>query len=371
MRNLLIAAVLIVLVLSPVAAIGAIGPVSAQSDPSVSITLEGPATITTGKSVSIEVTMTAPVPVYGVQYRLRSSTPISGSAAKGEFLGQNASSVVLVSQVGDTSVSYGETRTGTERGVTGTGTLSTLSITIPESTSASNLTLSFVETRVANPSGSPVDVTTEGLTLSVVAADDTRTGSPSDSDRTDEDGGDASGSSGGANRTSGSADEGTTKVGGPGIASSPTARWPAVVPDTVRSQFDERERVPVIIVLSSGTAPAQYLTTLTAEGATNVRHNDESNTVRAVVTASTLRLVAARSGVQSVQAVPAPDTTARTEASFTVAMSSAPTPVNTSAAATSSGTPGTTSTTFPVFSPLAALCGGLAVVVLFVRRRIR
>lgn len=262
------------------------------ADSHVSIELDGPSTADAGETVGIDVRMTAETAVYGVQFQVTSSTPITGSVRQGQFLGEGVSSVVLVNGVSQTEIEYGETRTGAEDGVTGEGTLATLELTVPASTDASQVNLSFAIVKVSDPSGTPVETATQGMRINVEATD-------------------AGGNGGGSG---GSSENGAAKEGRETTAVAETAaerttsgipalsaEWPATVSSSVVQQFESQSRVRVVVSVNSSTSLSAFADRLEANGAQQVERHDQVDSVSAVVTAETLRTVARDSAVTTVR----------------------------------------------------------------------
>lgn len=366
MRSNPLVLVLVVFVVSLAAATVAVGGIAAAETPA-ELTLSGPDTAESGETVTVSVEIAADVSIYGVQYQLTSSTPITGSVEKGGFLEGNGSSVVIVNTVDNSTVDYGETRTG-PTGVSGEGTLSTLELTVPASTSTDRLTLSFARAAVSDPSANPVETTTRNLTIELDQVSDSGTASPSgEDDDNSESGGPASGGAGGGAQA-------TTTAAADVTAQS--SAWPPTVPDDVRSRFADNDRVPVIILLSSEGDADSLAAALTSQGAVSVRQHDASNSVSATVTANSLRSVADQSTVRAVRydssastvsATDAPETPAPTAASEASDQQRSPTTVSQPSTTTQTVT---TSTTFPVFGPVAPLLGVFALAVLFIRGRV-
>ena len=332
---------------------------AAQSAPAT-LELSGPDSVSPGETVTVEVAMSATetAPVYGAQFTLSSSSMVEGSIEKGGYLAQDASSIVVVGRVAGMIVEYGATRTGSEAGVTGEGTLAVLELTVPESTSADELVLEFDNATVADAEAATVDVATSGLTIDVAASESgggsgSRSGDDSDTDPA----------------TATTAPGGTTTT--PAGTATPDA-LPSVVSPAVVDRFDSAERVPVVVVLDSGTSPSAVAERLEERGATDVSVHESVNSVRATVTRSTLRPVVT-DGVRSVRY----DDSALSASTGSSAQSPDADPTSTAdssdsgeATGTSPPATGTTTTEFPVFSgpavPMVALLAGVA---LWRRRR--
>lgn len=330
----------------------------AVADAPVTVGVDGPETAAPGERISLNVTTTAETPVYGVQFELALSTATTGKVEQGEFLSRDASSVVLVREFADSSVSYGETRTGTGTGVTGEGTLARVELTVPESTDDDQLGISFETVKVSDPDARTVEVATEGTTVDVISSDG---GSAGDA------GGGGSSAGGGeseSNDNDGDDPETATRTSQPETAQTGTAEWPAVVPSSVADRFDDTSRVRVVITLDDDASLSTFVDRLEANGGTGIRRYDQQNSVSVVVSEETLRSVSRFDGVRqvrydssgTVRATTAGTATSREDATATAS----------SGVSTASPTSvGTTSTTFGLFGqpviPLvvAVLCGVL------------
>ena len=344
------------------------------ADSHVSIELDGPSTADAGETVSIDVRMTAETAVYGVQFEVSSSTPVTGSVRQGQFLGEGASSVVLVSGVSETEIEYGETRTGAEDGVRGEGILATVELTVPASTETDQVDLAFAVVKVSDPSGTPIEADTQGMRIDVNEAASAG----------------GSGGGGGGGGGDGSSEDGTAEGTAETTAAAETAteqatsgtsaastEWPATVSASVVQQFESQSRVRVIVSVDSSTSLSAFADRLEANGAQQVERHDQLDSVSAVVTAETLRAVAGESAVtavrydSSVQSMESTDGAPGTVSSAGEAGTAAPA-TEQAQAVTSQSETGETSSTFSVpRGPTAAVGVGVAVVVALLWWRFR
>ncbi|WP_255196398.1 PGF-pre-PGF domain-containing protein [Halorarius litoreus] len=134
------------------------------------VSVDAPETASPGETVTVTVDIATDTPVYAAQFGL--SFPTAGSATHatpGNFLSQNASTFVVANQVDDGRVSFGESRRETQTGVTGSGTLATVDVTLPADASGS-VTLGLSDVKVAASNGSSVPVETAGTTIDIEGA---------------------------------------------------------------------------------------------------------------------------------------------------------------------------------------------------------
>jgi hypothetical protein len=348
---------------------GSTAAVTVGASSHATVELTGPESVEPGDTVTVTASIDTDTPVYGVQFRLSLSTSVSGSVEKGDFLAGNASSVVVVREVSDRTVRYGETRTGADDGVTGSGTLARIELTVPESTDADQLDLSFETVKVSDPNAQPVNASGEGLSMTIGAASDD--GSDADDGAGGGGGGGGGGAGAGGGGGGGGAGDGETTT-----ATAPTTdAWPASVSASVVERFETADRVPVVVTVDPDADPAAVAERLESGGATEVQVHGDLNAVSATVSQETLRSVASRDDVIRVQyGSPAPPTATGDGSGGT------PTPAGTDAAdstpapePTPTPTPaaGTTSTQFDLFGqpsiPLAVVVAGF----LWWRRRLQ
>jgi hypothetical protein len=337
------------------------------ADSDVSIQLDGPSEAQAGETVSVEVRINAETAVYGVQFQVTSSLPVTGNVRQGQFLREGASSVVLVSDVSGTRIEYGETRTGAEDGVTGEGTVAIIDMTVPASTETNRIDLSFAAVKVSDPSGRSVETATQGTQIDVHEAS----------------GGGGGGGGGGGSNSNGAAEDtaetavatqtaGERTVTGTAVASTD---WPATVSSTVVQQFENKSRVRVIVSVDSSIALSTLADRLEANGAQQIERHDQLDSVSAVVTAETLRAVASDSAVTAVrydssaQSSESADGASGTPASAGEAETLAPATERTQAV-TSPAVTGDTPATFRVpRGPAAAVGIGVVVTLLWWRLR--
>jgi len=348
---------------------GSIAAVTVGASSHATVELAGPETVEPGETVTVTVRLDTATPAYGAQFRLSLSTPASGSVSKGSFLAGDASSVVVVREFSDTTVRYGETRTGAEDGVTGSGTLASIELTVPESTDADKLDLTFETVKVSDPDAQSINVSSQGLTIDIAGGSGSGSDSDSDSSSSSSSGGGANSGSSSSGGGGGSASSATTTQ----PTATPTDAWPAAVSSTVVSQFETASRVPVVIALDSGTEPAVIAQRLESSGATEVRVHADLNAVSATVSESTLRTVASRSDVRQVQYGSPATVTAASSGTTTTAPAGTETPASTAADETATATPaaGTTSTQFDLFGQPAIPLAVVLVGFLWWRRRLR
>jgi hypothetical protein len=342
---------------------GSAAAVTVGASSHATVELAGPESVEPGDTVTVTANIDTATPVYGVQFQLSLSTPVSGSVEKGEFLAGNASSVVVVREVSDETVRYGETRTGADDGVTGSGTLARIEFTVPESADSDQLDLTFETLKVSDPNAQPVNASGEGLSMTVGTAD----GDDADDGSETNDGDGASGGGGGGGGSAGDGETTTTT----GATADP---WPASVSASVVERFETADRVPVVLSVDPDADPAAVAERLESGGATEVQVHGDLNAVSATVSRETLRSVASRADVVRVQ-YGSPSTPTPADGTSETAT---PTPAGTDAGtagstATATPTPaaGTTSTQFDLFGqpaiPLAVVVAGF----LWWRRRLR
>lgn len=144
-----------------------LGVATAAAATPATVTVDAPETASPGETVPVTIAISTDSPVYAAQFDL--TFPSAGSATQatpGDFLSENASTFVVANRVDDARVRYGESRRETQAGVTGSGTLATVEVTLPADATGT-VELGLTEVKLAAPNGSSVPVATEGATIEV------------------------------------------------------------------------------------------------------------------------------------------------------------------------------------------------------------
>lgn len=150
----------------------AAGAVSGQSsvvDTTARVDLSAPATVAPGETVTIQVNVTTTRPLYAAQFGLAFDEAVltPSSVKKGDFLSRDARSILIANETGPGTVSYGETRAGTDTGVNGSGTLATVSVEVAEEAAGESVVLEPRDVKLVTPATETVTTSTGNLTIEV------------------------------------------------------------------------------------------------------------------------------------------------------------------------------------------------------------
>lgn len=165
-------------------AAGAVSGQSSVADTTARVGLSAPATVAPGETVTIQVNVTTTRPLYAAQFGLAFDEAVltPSSVKKGDFLSRDARSILIANETGPGTVSYGETRAGTDTGVNGSGTLATVSVEVAEEAAGESVVLEPRDVKLVTPATETVTTSTGNLTIEV---NESSGGSDSGSDDSD------------------------------------------------------------------------------------------------------------------------------------------------------------------------------------------
>jgi hypothetical protein len=357
-------------------------------------------------------------PVYGAEFTL--DEKIRGvefaAASKGTFLSQNGRTLVITNSVTPASVEYGETRIGSGGGIIGSGTLATITVSVSERVSVSEVSIGIAGVTVADPDATAIATTvrnysgtiegvsretptpteTDSVAATPTETDTSNTGS-TDTGETTNPGGSSDGENTetqqGQNRNTVTVepktpteietpDQKTTPDNSPtGDQTTPTQdtpidveQWEQKVDAGVTERINSTVKIPVIIQIEDSSNLTRIAGILSDRGLGNSTVNTELGVVLGRVTDDSLGEVAAVESVRRIRY----DTTAETSTTTqTRAPTATPTQTNTETesgnAPTQSGTQGdnestsTPSASGPGFGILTGLLGVLSAIIFRVR----
>ncbi|MEZ3163924.1 cohesin domain-containing protein [Halorubrum sp. RMP-11] len=305
-----------------IAAIG-IGAAGAAGDThAVSLAIEAPEEAEPNETITLSVRANATEAVYGIDFAAAYDPDRVevDDVSSGAYLGDGAGTIVGTAGANpdEQMISYAESRTVVESGITGEGVLATVTVTV-DGNATGNLTFEFTEASAVDPAVEDLPVETSGTTVRLPENESTPSGSGDSADPGSTENGSSSNitgedpenapdeksppNSGNGNTDStddeSSTDGSTSASDESDDSASSDDDWPETVGDEVRANLDSRERVGVIVHVNGDTD--SVATALRDANATEVQQFASRSVVAAFADRTTVRAVAARENVTQIE----------------------------------------------------------------------
>lgn len=318
----------------------------------VTLSVDAPGSAAPGDEVTVSVTASAETPLYGIQYTLSFDAESLSvkRVAQGTFFSDEGASLLLAKEADDSTgqVEYGETRQGTETGITGNGTVTRITFVVDENPAAEEVQFTLADVKASDPDGQPIETTTRTATLAIGDSDGTTTG--------------------GGQSTA-------TETDGPTATDRSTAEpWRQKLTTTLEQELAESDVVPVIVVVADSADLAPVADALEQQGGDDVETLASIHAVAAVVDHDALAAVAKRSDVERIRYDSRVSVNTTTETSPTATGSETTTPTPTESAtptASPDDTPSAateTSTSADGFGVVSSVLGLLTLLVYLGRK---
>jgi len=305
-----------------IAAIG-LGAAGAAGDThAVSLAIEAPEEVEPNETITLSVRANATEAVYGIDFAAAYDPDRAevDDVSSGAYLGDGAGTIVGTAGADpdERRISYAESRTEVESGVTGEGVLATVTVTVDENATG-DLSFEFTEASAVDPAVEDLSVQTSGTTVSLPenesgssdsgdsadpdsienGSSSTATGDDSENASDEESPLDSGNGDTDSTDDESSTDKTTSESDESDDSASSDDDWPETVDDEVRAQLDAGERVGVIVHVDGNSD--SVATALRDANATEVQRFESRNIVAALVDRAAVRAIAGREDVTQIE----------------------------------------------------------------------
>lgn len=239
----------------------------------VTLTVDAPESAAPGEEVTVTVTADAETPLYGVQYTLSFDSAVLSvqRVEQGSFFSDEGDSLLLAKRVDASAgrIEYGETRQGSDSGITGSGTVTRVRFVVDTDPSTDEVRFTLSDVKASDPDGQPLETTTQTATLTIHSSDGTGT------------------DAGQATAT--------------GTDQSTVAPWREKLTTTLKEELEKSDVVPVIVVVADSADLDPVTDAIERTGGDEVEPLPSIHSIAAVVDHETLAEVAKRDDVERVR----------------------------------------------------------------------
>jgi hypothetical protein len=272
-------------------------PVVAQPETTAIVTLTESDSVMPGDRTTVAVQVDTTASVYGAEFNVRASSSDVRltNLTQGNYLRQNGSSIVIVSRTNGSTGLYGETRVGTDSGVSGSGVLAEFDVTVPQSVTADAVDINLTSTKFVDPEAAPLPTQVTNVTVPINQSENTGDESPA-STRTAEEANSDEATSTPSVELSDLINNSTATASAP-----PQSSWQEKITDRVTRQMQQPGRTSVVIQLRATGSLKPILNRINRTELEDMRVNTELRTVQARADMETIKSVAQINGVSRIR----------------------------------------------------------------------
>lgn len=272
-------------------------PVVAQPETTATVTLTEPDSVMPGDRTTVAVQVDTTASVYGAEFNVRASSSDVRltNLTQGNYLRQNGSSIVIVSRTNGSTGLYGETRVGTDSGVSGSGVLAEFDVTVPQSVTADAVDINLTSTKLVDPEAAPLPTQVTNVTVPINQSENTGDEPPA-STRTAEEANSDEATSTPSVELSDLINNSTATASAP-----PQSSWQEKITDRVTRQMQQPGRTSVVIQLRATGSLEPILNRINRTELEDMRVNTELRTVQARADMETIKVVAQIDGVSRIR----------------------------------------------------------------------
>lgn len=272
-------------------------PVVAQPETTATVTLTEPDSVMPGDRTTVAVQVDTTASVYGAEFNVRASSSDVRltNLTQGNYLRQNGSSIVIVSRTNGSTGLYGETRVGTDSGVSGSGVLAEFDVTVPQSVTADAVDINLTSTKLVDPEAAPLPTQVTNVTVPINQSENTGDEPPA-STRTAEEANSDEATSTPSVELSDLINNSTATASAP-----PQSSWQEKITNRVTRQMQQPGRTSVVIQLRATGSLEPILNRINRTELEDMRVNTELRTVQARADMETIKAVAQIDGVSRIR----------------------------------------------------------------------